>query len=868
MKKVILFFTIVFSFLFLSCGGGSAGNDFGTESGSNGPLVDKIIFETRTDMNIAIKDVVAGKADLMATGVDGSVYLSLSEDDKSKLETYAVPSGSWTLLLNPYPNKAPYTVETQDGKTQFNPLAIKEVRYALNWLIDRKKIVDEVLKGAGEPSFTQATVGQPGTYLYNLIPVKLGMTVTGNEVEALEKINNAMIEASNLPENKGKLLKVGDLWEYNGKAVTLKMIIRVDDPTGRLPAGQAIADLIEKTGIKVDRLLYDRSKASQLAYNTDPKNYEWSILTEAWGAGATRAWWDITLRQMYVTTGNNMPGRGVTSFWNYKNDEATRLSDKNSNGRFLTSEEYWRDNLRLQEIGLDEAVRIYLNSQTQFFVANKEAFDSRMLYGVGEGINHWSMRTADIKPNKNGEKVLRVIQHSSQGSLFLAPWDPIGVGGFSDVYSSMIIGSVTDSLASFESPSTAKYEFILGEFDKDTVEVGVLANPVKGGKPLGTVKVSPEAILYNPYKGLWEKGKTIKIDGTNTKFVNDDNPVTYVKGVFKPKKFMWHHGIESSLVDSMYREIFIANIVTKTSDSDKYYDAALASRYRPGMDGARGSIINDDGSFELYSMFYWPMDESRQLGSLALFRSPKSGNPNRNTLVPFEINEAIMKMITEGSQSGAVYSLSEDQSFTPVDVKNPTCVADIKAKLIEMRDGSYIPKGVEEWLTVDHAIERYSAAINFIDSYGHAYISNGPFYISKIDTKANYIELTAFRDYHYEMKYWIDKLSMTMTKIEDVDMPSIAKKNEDLLIDIIVSSYDYPSIDIKEPHAETKVRALLQLPSGGERVYNGVFESDIYKINISKEDLEALPNGSYTIVLESSIGEETPSIVTRNFALE
>lgn len=865
MKRVILFFIfMLFSLLILSCG--DDGSDSNIEHGGNGPLVDKIIFETRTDMSIAIKDVVSGKADLMATGVDGSVYLSLSQSDKAKLETYSVPSGSWSLLFNPYPNEAPYIVETKDGKTQFNPLAIKEIRFALNWLIDRKKIVDEVLKGAGEPSFTQATPGQPGTYRYNLIPIKLGMSVTGNEVVAIESINNAMIKASNIPQNKGKLVRVGDLWKYNGETVTLKMIIRVDDPTGRLPAGQAIADLIEKTGIKVERLLYDRSKSTQLVYNTDPKNYEWNIMTEAWGAGATRAWWDVSLRQMYVPDGNNMPGRGVANFWNYKNSEATKLSDKNSNGWFLTSDEYWRDNLRLQEIGLDESVRIYLNSLTQFFVANKDKFNNRMIYGVGDGINHWSMRTANIKPNKNGEKVLRVIQHSAQGSLFLAPWDPIGIGGFSDVYSGMIIGAATDALAAFESPSTAKSEFMLGEVDKNTVEIGVVANPKRGGKPLGTVAVSPEAMLYNPYTQMWEKGAVIKVNGTNIKYVNDDNPVTYIKGVFKPKKFRWHHGIESSLVDLIYSEVFIANIVTKTSDNDKYYDAALASRYRPGMDNARGSVINDDGTFEVYSQSYWPMDEDRQVAALAV--SPKIGNPNRNTLIPFEINEAIMKMITEGSESGTVYSLAQDQSFTPIDVKNPTCVADIKAKLIEMRDSSYVPKGVEEWLTPIHAVERYSAAINFIDNYGHAYISNGPFFISKIDTKANYIELSAFRDYHYEMNYWISKLSTTISKIEDVEMPTIAKKTEDLTIDVIVSSYDYPNIDIKEPHTKTKVQAFLQLPSGGEIIYDGVFSEDIYKINISKDDLRVLPSGVYTIVLESFIGSETPSIVTRNFALE
>ena len=70
--------------------------------------------------------------------------------------------------------------------------------------------------------------------------------------------------------------------------MSIKFVIRVDDPSGRLPAGNSIADLIEKTGIKVEKLLYDRNKSTQVVYLTDPEDYEWKILTEAWGMGATR----------------------------------------------------------------------------------------------------------------------------------------------------------------------------------------------------------------------------------------------------------------------------------------------------------------------------------------------------------------------------------------------------------------------------------------------------------------------------------------------------------------------------------------------------------------------------------------------------
>ncbi|HPG87088.1 MAG TPA: ABC transporter substrate-binding protein, partial [Spirochaetales bacterium] len=199
----------------------------------NGPIVDKVIYTVSMDQSIAMKDIVEGKADVFFQAVPANILRTLSEAEKAKLDIYAVPSGSWSLMLNPIPNKAPYTWTKSDGVTEFNPFAIREVRYALNWLINRKKLVDEILLGDGEPMFTPMTPGQPGTYRYNLIASQLGMTPTGNERKAIADIDAAMTAASQLPENKGKLVKKGQFWQYNGQDVTIKFLIRVDDPTGR-----------------------------------------------------------------------------------------------------------------------------------------------------------------------------------------------------------------------------------------------------------------------------------------------------------------------------------------------------------------------------------------------------------------------------------------------------------------------------------------------------------------------------------------------------------------------------------------------------------------------------------------------------------
>ncbi|MCX8013170.1 MAG: ABC transporter substrate-binding protein, partial [Rectinema sp.] len=134
MKKIIAVSVLALAVLFSAAA-----------QAKNGPIPDKVIYDVRMDQTIAIKDTAEGKTDVFFTGLNAKTYMGIQPADKAKLSTYAVPSGSWSLLFNPIPNKAPYTFQLKDGKTIFNPFAIREVRYAMNWLIDRKKIVDEIL---------------------------------------------------------------------------------------------------------------------------------------------------------------------------------------------------------------------------------------------------------------------------------------------------------------------------------------------------------------------------------------------------------------------------------------------------------------------------------------------------------------------------------------------------------------------------------------------------------------------------------------------------------------------------------------------------------------------------------------------------
>ena len=128
--------------------------------------------------------------------------------------------------------------------------------------------------------------------------------------------------------------------------------------------------------------------------------------------------------------------------------------------------------------------------------------------------------------------------------------------------------------------------------------------------------------------------------------------------------------------------------------------------------------------------------------------------------------------------------------------------------------------------------------------------------------------MTAFKDYGYTAEYWIEKLSTKMSRIEDIDIPAIANRNNDMNIDIYVSTYNYPDNAFELPTDDTKVKVLLQLQNGGEREYDAVLQDDVFKLTIPKEELSSLPKGNYIVVIESYIADETPYIETRSFVLQ
>ena len=802
-----------------------------------GPVADKIYFDVRMQQEIGIQDTAAGTTDVFLESLEGPQIFGLADKTLDALDIYSVPGSYWSLSMNPIPDKAPYTWE-KDGKDIFNPFAIRDIRYELNWLLNRQYVVDEILDGAGGPMFTMAIPNQPGTYRYNLLANKHGMTPEGDQERAYNRIEAAMEKAAQLPENEGRLVRGEEYWMFDDEPVTLKFLIRVDDPEGRVRLGNYFADKLEDAGFKVERLMWDRTRCTEEWLYGDPADMVWNIYTEGWLAGATRRYWEHIVAQMHAPWYGFMAGGFAENpDWKYQHEKLDEVSQKAYRGEVLTEEEYWDTAIEGLDIGINEAVRIYVAYTDSFFLANNDRNEKRMIYGLGDGLNRYSLTTT---PTKDG--TLNVTQYSARGDLFMSAWNPVGPDGLTDAYSQNIADLLRDR-AAFESPATGSFVWdrgILLDYKSDVEKVD--------GEMVGKVDVPADALIYDPHENEW-----VEIGEGETSF-------SYGKYAYKSSNY--HHGQPMNIVDYLYSEAFVEQWKTETRDGDPYYNEQFAAAMSGSTNVARVWNVEDE-TVESYYNFNFPADKTRAAVRGIPDWTVSSSQPSVG--VVWEVVEALERMVVDGPRvSDTNWGFSPGTGVEQVDLlRTPTCIEDVRAELEAMIEERHVPVYIEDFITADEALVRYKAAIDFIDEYGHAYIANGPYYISDFDTSANYAELTAFRDetYPHSPGYWREKFESKRLEIQDVVVPVMAEKGEDISLRIEVDELEYPA-DTSEPATEGDVRILLVTDEAEYEFAAEYVGPGMYLGKIPAKYTKDLESGDYTVVAIAQLGESIPSTAT------
>jgi len=185
-----------------------------------GTFVDEVKFIQYLDENTALEEVRNGNLDIYFFRVSSDRI----ESDKARegIQVFESTGGSYSILVNP---------STSD---KFNPFSITELRFALNYLIDRNLIVNELIGGYGN-----AMISNYGIFSADYLSI----------IEELEsfhfKYNPALADEIISRELEGAgAEKIDGLWHNNGKHIEITFFIRSDDPV-RKSIGEILSSELE-----------------------------------------------------------------------------------------------------------------------------------------------------------------------------------------------------------------------------------------------------------------------------------------------------------------------------------------------------------------------------------------------------------------------------------------------------------------------------------------------------------------------------------------------------------------------------------------------------------------------------------------------
>ena len=694
-----------------------------------GPYIDQARFIQRADENLALEEVKSGSLDMYFFPIP---YESANDArNDPRLEVYDTTAGSLGFLVNPAPAADPDIL---------NPFQFKEVRYALNYLIDRDFVVNEILKGYGSPLIDPFGIYSP-EYL-NIIDTVESFGFRYNPSLASSMISEAMI-ASGATNVDGK-------WVFNGNPVTIKLFMRQDDPK-KESMGELVASQLENIGFTIQRDYGDLNKANIVVYGSDPKNLQWQIYTEEFaGSRAFVKYNPIIPAQMYAPWLSRMPGSLNPSYWNYQNSSLDEISQKIAFFNFTSEEE--RNQLvgDAVKMGIQESVRIFVAQKTDPFVASANV--QGLVNDFGAGItSKYSLLNARSAGNGNISLDIGVKQ-IHQGS-----WNTIT--GVQDLYSASIHSLIADA-ATFRHPYTGEVVSFRSPWREITTE-----------GPIGKIDVPSDVIKWNQTLQQWVQA--------------GEGSTAISKVTFTPLYSNWHHGIPMDVSDMMYADYFTYEWGTNTGPGDRTVDPEYTPAASEALNLSKGSRYITPDNIESY-IDIWHYDEKEIAGSGAFFATE-----------PWEILAASERIVMDGRLA---YSRSEAQAkgvewYDPIVREHADM---IKAELQTMKNEQFVPPALRDIITVEDAIKRYDASISWIENHGHAIIRNGAFYLENFNVAGGTITINAFRDssYPFEVGHWSKYEIPRVADISSVNVPRIVAMGQSTPIRISVDVGGQPSSNV------------------------------------------------------------------------
>jgi peptide/nickel transport system substrate-binding protein len=774
-------------------------SNINAQTEKKGAFIDRVNFIRYLDQNLALQDLRSHKIDTYFFSIPLEVVSDVQNDPTVKL--YETTGGFMDLLLNPAPARS----NTGD----FNPFSIRQIRFAMNYLVDRDFVVNEILKGHGSSRIDPFGVYSP-EYL-NVIDTVQSFGFRHSPELAQQMIGEALTRAGATKDNGNSK------WMYNGKPVTIKILIRQDISYSK-SVGEAVASALENLGFNVVRDYGDLNKANTMVYGSDPQDLKWNIYPELWQSSGFAKYSPGTTAQMYAPWSAQMPGNQNPSFWNYKNATLDAITQRISFGNFSSQNE--RNNLLRSAIrdGIQESVRIFVASTLDQYAASRQVVG--LINDFGAGIpGRLSLINGRLADNSSTINV-------GMKEIYVGAWNSIA--GFKDRYSVIEAAGIGDP-ATFVNPYTG--------------EVTPIRTPwisIETNGPHGKIPISNKSIIWNSTAQNWSEA------------VNDnDTSMSTSKVSYDLKYSKWHNGIMMDKSDLLYSYYFGHEWGTNTGPRDKTVDSEYTSQAAQAIKYDKGIRFLSDDKVESYIDF-WHFDNKEIAGAGAVWAGE-----------PWEITAASERLVIAGKFAfSRTDSTSKGLDWLSLII--PSHANAIKDELQKMKAENYIPHALRGIVDIEEAKKRYDASIDWIAHQNNAIIGNGPFYLDSYNPSGGVITLKAFRDpsYPFPLGYWAKYERPKLASIENTnDIPRFIRIGQpfNLAVQVNVDAKPSNNATVNYYFSNSSGNVII---SGMAKKTSGTIGR--FTIDLANNDTQKLSPGPNSIeIFAASPDAYKPDIITK-----
>ena len=639
--------------------------------------VNTIVIKRIEDDQAAFTSLEQGESQGRLFRFGASVIDAVAQSERS-YNLITATSGLDDILVNPVP-------VCSDGTK--NVFASQKARFALQFLIPRDLLVTQIYKGYATPTVVPFHPVDPDYPYIMDIALKWEDYINSKGQQYGEQLLQEALQ------EQGAIKGVDGKWYWvdeNGTRtqVVVKFVIRTEDE--RYDIGNALANILESMGIKVEREYKDFSGALEIVYGSDPAACEWHLYTEGWGfTGLTKYYYGMVV-DMYSSITGNAPGWGEEGYWNYQNETIDTIAQKLQNGDYANETEFWSLVKEALQLGIQESMRVFVVWTDDIYVAVSG------LHGfiTSPKASPWNRYTFMNLEYDDGTQVVLTNRYVYKSGW---PWNP--VGGFMDFYSRPVYEAVTwpaitSKLTNGEAPYAPAEDAAWTIIGKDN----------------WSVTVDPDTLIYNTTLHRW-------VTASEEGIVNATVAVEINYKLLNNIKF--HDGSTETLADLLSSLYIVLEYSDLSGENDTRYDPILAYFTSDFLSTFVGVKVVNDTTVKVY-LNYKSFYDGNILTKADLW-----------TNFPLELYAGMDLLFLQGGYKWtrwgggtAIHLLNTEQCDQIVALLQNSTVnpPDWVQQLIDLG-----------YLTQSEWENRVNNLINFYNAHHHLLIGNGPFYLDSYD---------------------------------------------------------------------------------------------------------------------------------------